>query len=180
MSFSPHCNEIRQFKILSTAFSEQTAKYNVRLYFCLYGIIQKSIKSKIPLLWNNRLHSIVSICTNILCHYKIPFEILDPNSSSFLVWPTSIEPAPTSSTPANKPVNRTTMWTQHTAENSGNLASETINLILPIAFLTFYFILGSLAGDHVRLLPFSSTGLDIDDVSWCLGCEMFCTPAILL
>ena len=37
MSFSPHRTEIRQFKILPTAFSEQTAKCNVRQYFCLYG-----------------------------------------------------------------------------------------------------------------------------------------------
>ena len=38
MGFSPQRTEIRQFKIPSTAFSEQTAKYNVRQYFCLYGI----------------------------------------------------------------------------------------------------------------------------------------------
>ena len=30
-------NEIRQFKIPPTVFSEQTTKYNVYLYFCLYG-----------------------------------------------------------------------------------------------------------------------------------------------
>ena len=39
MGFSPYSNNIHQFKILPTAFSEQTAKYNVRLYFCLYGSI---------------------------------------------------------------------------------------------------------------------------------------------
>ena len=38
MGFSPHRTEIRQFKIPPTAFSEQTAKYNVHQYFCLYGI----------------------------------------------------------------------------------------------------------------------------------------------
>ena len=38
MGFSPHRTEIRQFKILPTTFSEQTAKYNVHQYFCLYGI----------------------------------------------------------------------------------------------------------------------------------------------
>ena len=38
MGFSSHRTEICQFKITPTAFSEQTAKYNVRQYFCLYGI----------------------------------------------------------------------------------------------------------------------------------------------
>ena len=38
MSFSPHRTEIHQFKIPPTAFSEQTAKYNVSQYFCLYSI----------------------------------------------------------------------------------------------------------------------------------------------
>ena len=38
MGFSSHRTEICQFKIPPTAFSEQTAKYNVRQYFCLYGI----------------------------------------------------------------------------------------------------------------------------------------------
>ena len=39
MGFSPQRTEIRQFKIPSTAFSEQITKYNVRQYFCLYGIL---------------------------------------------------------------------------------------------------------------------------------------------
>ena len=39
MDFSPHRIEIRQFKIPPTAFSEQTTKYNVCHYFCLYSII---------------------------------------------------------------------------------------------------------------------------------------------
>ena len=39
MGFSPRTTEIRQFKILLTAFSEQITKYNVRQYFCLYGIL---------------------------------------------------------------------------------------------------------------------------------------------
>ena len=39
MGFSPYSNDIRQFKIPPIALSEQTAKYNVRLYFCLYGRI---------------------------------------------------------------------------------------------------------------------------------------------
>ena len=38
MSFSPYSTEIRQFKIPPAALFEQTAKYNVRQYFCLYGI----------------------------------------------------------------------------------------------------------------------------------------------
>ena len=38
ISFSLHRTEIRQFKILPTVFSEQTAKYNGRQYFCLHGI----------------------------------------------------------------------------------------------------------------------------------------------
>ena len=38
MGFSPHRTEILQFNIPPTAFSEQTAKYNVRQYFCLYGM----------------------------------------------------------------------------------------------------------------------------------------------
>ena len=38
MRFSPYSTEIRQFKIPPTALFEQTAKYNVRQYFCLYGI----------------------------------------------------------------------------------------------------------------------------------------------
>ena len=38
MGFCPHRIEICQFKILPTAFSEQTAKYNFRQYFCLYGM----------------------------------------------------------------------------------------------------------------------------------------------
>ena len=38
MGFSPHRTEIHEFKIPPTAFSEQTAKYNVRQYICLYGI----------------------------------------------------------------------------------------------------------------------------------------------
>ena len=40
MGFSPYSNEIHQFKIPLTTFSEQTAKYNVHLYFCLYSIAQ--------------------------------------------------------------------------------------------------------------------------------------------
>ena len=39
MGFSPYSTEIHQFKILPTALFEQTAKYNVRQYLCLYGII---------------------------------------------------------------------------------------------------------------------------------------------
>ena len=38
MGFSPYSTEIRQFKILPTVLFEQTAKYNVHQYFCLYGI----------------------------------------------------------------------------------------------------------------------------------------------
>ena len=38
MGFSPYSNEIHQTKIAPTVLSEQTTKYNVRLYFCLYGI----------------------------------------------------------------------------------------------------------------------------------------------
>ena len=38
MGFSPYSNKIHKFNIPSTAFSEQTTKYNVRLYFCLYSI----------------------------------------------------------------------------------------------------------------------------------------------
>ena len=37
MGVSKYSNDNHQFKILPTAFSEQTAKYNVCLYFCLYG-----------------------------------------------------------------------------------------------------------------------------------------------
>ena len=37
MGFSTYSNDIRQYKIPPTAFSEQTVKYNVRLYFCLYN-----------------------------------------------------------------------------------------------------------------------------------------------
>ena len=40
MGFSPYGNETRQFNIPPTAFSEWTVKYNVCLYFCLYGIAQ--------------------------------------------------------------------------------------------------------------------------------------------
>ena len=39
MGFSPHRTEIRQYKIQPRVFSEQTAKYNVHQYFCLYGTI---------------------------------------------------------------------------------------------------------------------------------------------
>ena len=38
MGFSPYSTEIRQFKIPPIALFEQTAKYNVRQYFCLYGM----------------------------------------------------------------------------------------------------------------------------------------------
>ena len=38
MGFSPYSTEIRQFKIPSMVLFEQTAKYDVRQYFCLYGI----------------------------------------------------------------------------------------------------------------------------------------------
>ena len=38
MGFSPYSNEIRQFKIQPTVFSDQTTQPNVRLYFCLYGM----------------------------------------------------------------------------------------------------------------------------------------------
>ena len=38
MGFSPYSTEICQFKIPPTALFEQTAKYNIRQYFCLYGI----------------------------------------------------------------------------------------------------------------------------------------------
>ena len=37
MGFSPCSTEICQFKIPPTALFEQTAKYNVRQYFCLNG-----------------------------------------------------------------------------------------------------------------------------------------------
>ena len=37
MGFSPHNDEICQFNIPPKAFSKQTAKHNVHLYFCLYG-----------------------------------------------------------------------------------------------------------------------------------------------
>ena len=33
MGFFPYSNDICQFEILPTAFSEQTTKYNVQLYF---------------------------------------------------------------------------------------------------------------------------------------------------
>ena len=39
MGFSPYSTEIRQFKIPPTSLFEQTAKYNVRQYFCLFGIL---------------------------------------------------------------------------------------------------------------------------------------------
>ena len=39
MGFSTYGNEICQFKIPPTVFSKQTTKYNVHLYFCLYGRI---------------------------------------------------------------------------------------------------------------------------------------------
>ena len=38
IGYSPYSTEIRQYKIPPTALFEQTAKYNVRQYFCLYGI----------------------------------------------------------------------------------------------------------------------------------------------
>ena len=38
MGFSLYSNEIRKFKIPSTAFSKHTAKYNIQLYFCFYSI----------------------------------------------------------------------------------------------------------------------------------------------
>ena len=38
MGYSLYSNESHQFKIPQTAFSEQTAKYNVCLYFCIYSI----------------------------------------------------------------------------------------------------------------------------------------------
>ena len=41
MGFSPYSTEIRQFKIPPTALFEQTAKYNVRQYFCLYSNMNK-------------------------------------------------------------------------------------------------------------------------------------------
>ena len=34
-----------------------------------------------------------------------------------------------------------------------------------VEFLVFICFLGSLAGDRIRLLPFTSTNFDIDDVS---------------
>ena len=45
MGFSPYGNEICQIKISPTAFSERTAKYNVHLYFCLYGTYISQEKS---------------------------------------------------------------------------------------------------------------------------------------
>ena len=39
MGYSPYSNDVCQFKIPQAAFSEQTVKYNVCLYFCLYGIV---------------------------------------------------------------------------------------------------------------------------------------------
>ena len=45
-------NEISQFEILSTAFFEQTAKYNVRLYSCLYSIpLVVTMAMDIPVVW---------------------------------------------------------------------------------------------------------------------------------
>ena len=38
IGFSPYSTEICQFKIPPTVSSEQTAKHNVRLYFCLYQV----------------------------------------------------------------------------------------------------------------------------------------------
>ena len=37
MGLSPYSNNIRQFEFLPIAFSEQSTKYNVCLYFCLYS-----------------------------------------------------------------------------------------------------------------------------------------------
>ena len=37
MGFSPYSIQNRQFKILTTVYFEQTAKYNAHQYFCLYG-----------------------------------------------------------------------------------------------------------------------------------------------
>ena len=39
IGFSPYITEIHQFKIPPTALFEQTAKYNVHQYFCLYSIM---------------------------------------------------------------------------------------------------------------------------------------------
>ena len=39
IGFSPYITEIHQFKILPTALFEQTAKYNVHQYVCLYSIM---------------------------------------------------------------------------------------------------------------------------------------------
>ena len=47
MGSSPHRTEIHQFKIPPTAFSEQTTKYNVHQYFCLYGIAQMFGRQKV-------------------------------------------------------------------------------------------------------------------------------------
>ena len=44
MGFSPYSTEIRQFKIPPTALFERTTKYNVRQYFCLYGIVCVSVR----------------------------------------------------------------------------------------------------------------------------------------
>ena len=43
MGFSPYSIEICQFKISPTALFEQTAKYNVRQYLCLYGMLNLHI-----------------------------------------------------------------------------------------------------------------------------------------
>ena len=46
MGFSPYNTEIHQFKISPTALFEQTAKYNVRQYFSLYGITHAQTQTR--------------------------------------------------------------------------------------------------------------------------------------
>ena len=88
MGFSPYSNEIHQFKIPPAVFSEQNAKYNVHLYFCLYNIPCSynsvlstqciGILSVIPSLEQitnllvNSLHKIIDIISTSTCPIQPP------------------------------------------------------------------------------------------------------------
>ena len=50
IGFSPYSNEICQYEIPLTAFSEQTAKYNASLYFCLHGMNKVPVMSEIMII----------------------------------------------------------------------------------------------------------------------------------
>ena len=61
MGFSPYSTEIRQFEIPPSVLLEQTAKYNVCQYFCLYKYNIMAENKLVKLNFERNSYSVYSI-----------------------------------------------------------------------------------------------------------------------